>query len=736
MQAAENTVVVLPRRRRIGQWFRQRLAGMLALDTRRPRAAIAGLWLVTSLAAGVSALGLPTGFGTMFDVTTGVALNTIAMPLAAWVIAVLLALVGLRLPRFAVGSALYSGVLLFFILLFTEFAWLGAVIYAVAFTLIAAGAGLLGDTAIRSRRNAVVVGGSIIVLGSGIWAAGTLDRPTAGDGADRGEVQALATVMENPSELGEYLIDAFTYGSGADKRRSEFGQDADEVSQTVDASAYIEGGDWVWLRTKFWGFDESSLPLNGRVWMPQGEGPFPVVLMVHGNHLMEQFSDEGYGYLGELLASRGVIAISVDENFLNFSAWSGIPDQDMKLRAWMLLKHIGQLQQFAADTTSRFYGKIDFRQIALIGHSRGGQAVAMAADRVQWFSYDAGLPLASSYQIKGVVAIAPTDTYVDGRQAKLHDISYLTLQGAKDADLVNFNGDRQYSRVDIAEGADAFKTSLYIAGANHSQFNTAWGEFDNSFPGRLFVRPTGKLEPGAQRQIAKTYVSAFMETLFHKDEQYRSLFRDYRTGLRILPSTAYYSQYQDGQFRLLADYEGDDRARPGPQVSAEAVGLTDWRHIELQNRQLQNTGDQGLLLKWDAEGTYSVRVASSGTTLDEGSKLAFSIARLDGGSSSNGTISIKVKDRAGVAVSLPLSRFADVLSSPPTDFTWLPWMEAALSDGKFAGDTETVYQTVELSLSAFEDEGPDFTPSEWEELTLRFDGGPGSVLIDDLGLIP
>ena len=41
--------------------------------------------------------------------------------------------------------------------------------------------------------------------------------------------------------------------------------------------------------------------------------------MVHGNHDMEDFSDPGYAYLGELFASRGIIAVSVDENFLNSS---------------------------------------------------------------------------------------------------------------------------------------------------------------------------------------------------------------------------------------------------------------------------------------------------------------------------------------------------------------------------------------------------------------------------------
>jgi ATP-dependent Lon protease len=59
------------------------------------------------------------------------------------------------------------------------------------------------------------------------------------------------------------------------------------------------------------------MPLNGRVWYPDGPGPFPLVLIVHGNHNMKDFSDPGYGYLGELLASRGYIFASIDENFID-----------------------------------------------------------------------------------------------------------------------------------------------------------------------------------------------------------------------------------------------------------------------------------------------------------------------------------------------------------------------------------------------------------------------------------
>lgn len=720
-------------RGRLARWARGRLRGMFAYDTRRWRGAIAALWLLDSAASLFCALGMPTGFGAAFDAALFLSANTIGFALASWLVAAIVALIGLKLPRFALGSALYSGVLAFNVLYYTDFGLVGSIVYAALFAAGAAAIGVLFEAAFRSRRTAIAaVAAAVVAAGSVAWAA----RPSdAGDWhpAAQGEVNALAAGLQDPSVPGPYLVDAFAYGSGTDKRRPEFGKDAALTSATVDASRYIDS--WPWLREKFWGFDETALPVNGRVWLPEGGGAHPLVLMVHGNHMMEDYSDEGYAYLGELLASRGIVAVSVDENFLNYSAWSGIPKQDMKLRAWMLLQHIGQLQRYNEDSSSPLYGRIDFGQVALLGHSRGGQAVAMAADRGQWFSETEGLPVSDSYTVKAVVAIAPTDTVVDGKQARLHNVSYLTLQGAKDADLVNFYGDRQYDRTSLDDDAGAIKASLYVAGANHSQFNTEWGEFDNSFPGRLFIRPQDKLAPGEQRQIAKLYVSAFLETAFGKGQDYRPLFKDYEVGASLLPATDYYSQYQDGEFRLLAGFDGDDRAAPGDGVTATATGMSEWSHAEALNRQEQGKGDKGVLLAWDEAGAYTVSVDDDyGFELDDDTKLMFSFADLSDEPLPDEVITVRVKDRDGNEASLPLADFARLAAAPETSFVWLPGMEDEISDGKFKNATEYVFQTVEIPLSAFEDADPDFTPSEWRELTLSFADGPGSVMLDDLGI--
>ena len=94
------------------------------------------------------------------------------------------------------------------------------------------------------------------------------------------------------------------------------------------------------------------------------------MLIVHGNHDMKDFSDPGYAYLGELMASRGFILASVDENFLN-----GNIRGENDARGWMLLQHLKAWRAFNDSAGSPFYHKVDMGNIALMGHSRGGEAV-------------------------------------------------------------------------------------------------------------------------------------------------------------------------------------------------------------------------------------------------------------------------------------------------------------------------------------------------------------------------
>jgi len=194
-------------------------------------------------------------------------------------------------------------------------------------------------------------------------------------------VTGQATDLDNPSEPGSWSWSVSYYATQGQRVDPYPGQQVLE-SVSVDGSELLEG--WNFIRKAVLGFGPEALPLNGQVWMPNGPGPFPLVLIVHGNHESQDRSDGGYAYLGELLASHGIIAVSVDENFLNSSAlydlllFTGLQEEN-DARAFVLLEHMRLWYRWNTDPTHPFYGKIDFDNLGLIGHSRGGEAAAIAA---------------------------------------------------------------------------------------------------------------------------------------------------------------------------------------------------------------------------------------------------------------------------------------------------------------------------------------------------------------------
>src|SRR5690242_7050260 len=97
----------------------------------------------------------------------------------------------------------------------------------------------------------------------------------------------------------------------------------------TDVSSYFNSPDWSVPYTM------NHVPLHGIVRYPKGNGPFPLVLIVHGNHDPTVSSEQGYIYLLDLLASHGFISVSVDENFLNGGVWG-----EMDARAIVLLRHL------------------------------------------------------------------------------------------------------------------------------------------------------------------------------------------------------------------------------------------------------------------------------------------------------------------------------------------------------------------------------------------------------------
>ncbi|MHA7962750.1 alpha/beta hydrolase [Paenibacillus sp. CAU 1782] len=781
-EAVENSKTSWPRL--MIAWLKDRFAKRLDREGFLSRFATGSLALFGAVAMSLQVSGIPTGLGTIPDQLIFLTMAALLGCAACYVLTLLFSMVYLPLPRRLSSLFVLIGAETYLMLHYAEFGWKVSLVLSLSYAVLGLASGFLLGILVKSglrswiKLGAAAVTGVLaaLLLNAFLW-AGPEEWP------ERFPKEALLETMEldvaDPSQSGQFEVDFFSYGSGSDRHRELFGDDSSYETAPVNASSYIK--EWPWLRSLFWGFDQKNLPLNGRVWMPAEEGTYPLALIVHGNHLMEDFSDDGYGYLGELLASKGIIAVSVDANFLNFSVWSGIPEEDMKVRAWLLLKHLQVIHNLDESGATAFSDSVDWSNVALIGHSRGGQAAAMAADWPRWFDEDSELQGLEEMDITTVVAIAPVDRAVDDEYAELRDVNYLTIQGAKDADVNNFYGDRQYNRVTFSGSKERFKASLYIENANHSQFNTSWGRMDERLPGGLFLNSRNLLSQGEQQKIAQVYVSSFLEATLQGNESYKGLFQDYRSGEQWLPDTTrYLSRYEGADFVEVTRFQ--DHA---PLV--EATSSSDVTVIEdesVRDRDGNVKGTTGLVLEWEEPGaTFEIQLSEEAERqleqLDGGS-LVFAVSNLewdliapgleeseliaDERSAANDSghagdrvdsaeaeddvlpplpvVEVVLTERSGGELTLLLDDIAPIDPPAYTSFLSMSWLEGEIKNRKYGKPVEEVLRTVVAPISLFgdtqggEQDRSALSPSDIKSITFRFLSGPGKIRIDEIGFLP
>lgn len=516
--------------------------------------------------------------------------------------------------------------------------FLGAGIYSVT--------GGRWDALSTTRRVLTLV---FVTLGSCFFIFGSYYLLFPGSSSEEEKRWAMETtnlpeqlLVDDPSVPGSYQIDSLTYGWGKDKPRKEFGSGATIITESVDGSNFLDGWDKLSgkLRTMYWKMGPDSLALNGTVWYPRGDGPFPLVLMVHGNHLDRDFSDPGYDYLGRHFASLGIIAVSVDENFLN-GAWSDFSHglkTETDCRAWLLLKHLEQWRDWNNCDTLSFYHKVDLDRVVLIGHSRGGEAASVAScfNHLPFYPDNGKELFDFNFGIRGVAAIAPVDGqyWPGGIATPVEDVNYFTVQGTMDSDLRSYDGLRQMRRVQFNDSVYHFASGLYLHGANHGQFNRSWGIFDNGYPNRLLLNRKEIIPVEQQEKVALVYLTAFVLESIHPGSGYLPLFKDYRSGRDWLPDLVQLNQFHESTATIICDYEEDLDLGTGTcgVDSLEASGLALWKEGRIPKKWGDHRNN-GVFLGWNNEkdstaGYYRIVLDSSFTRSLEGN-LAFTFLAAD-----------------------------------------------------------------------------------------------------------
>ena len=212
----------------------------------------------------------------------------------------------------------------------------------------------------------------------------------------------------------------------------------------------------------------------------------PLVVMSHGNG--HQYT--WYDYLGNHLASHGYVMMSHENNTqpgIESASSTTLTNTDY------LLGNLGTIAGGA------LLGRLDVAHITWLGHSRGGEGVVRAYDRVR---ENPNLVQNFTYQdIALIGSIAPT-VFLNASESDPHDVDYFLIGAGADGDVSGRPNCSQCQYFRLNDRSVGTVQTLYIHGAAHNDFNCC-GINDGTGP-NLIGRAQGQL-------IAKSYFLALIE---------------------------------------------------------------------------------------------------------------------------------------------------------------------------------------------------------------------------------
>ncbi|MEQ1501361.1 MAG: hypothetical protein ABMB14_03980, partial [Myxococcota bacterium] len=220
--------------------------------------------------------------------------------------------------------------------------------------------------------------------------------------------------------------------------------------------------------------------------------PLPLVVISHGNGHEYTW----YDYLGNHLASHGYVVIAHRNNTGPGPLTAATTTLD---NTDAFLAGLPTIDGGVLD------GVVDPHRIVWIGHSRGGEGVVIAYDRLV-----VGTATPANFGVDDVVlvsSIAPTVFEDPRRTVNPHDVDYHLLAGSYDGDVTGSpsNPDVQYFR--ILQNATGLSAVTYLQGADHNDFNCC-GPNDANWAANS---PGPEIGRQRAQQAAKSYYLALLE---------------------------------------------------------------------------------------------------------------------------------------------------------------------------------------------------------------------------------
>jgi hypothetical protein len=219
-------------------------------------------------------------------------------------------------------------------------------------------------------------------------------------------------------------------------------------------------------------------------------GKLPLVVVSHGNGHNYQW----YDHIGNHLASRGYVVMSHENNT--------VPGVESAATT-TLSNTEAFLANLATIGGGVLFDHVDRRRMTWIGHSRGGEGVVIAYDRIVDGTY---VPVNFSLtDIKLVSSIAPVD-FQKLPNTDPHGVNYHLWTGGSDSDVNGCASCDLCQTFHLHERATGFRQSISLHGVGHGDFHNGGGSSVATGPCLVGRPDTHKIVKGYLFPLVERYI--------------------------------------------------------------------------------------------------------------------------------------------------------------------------------------------------------------------------------------
>lgn len=394
-----------------------------------------------------------------------------------------------------------------------------------------------------------------------------------------------------------------------------------------------------------------------RVWRPDTDGVYPLVIFLHGNHgtcghfvanLGVRIDDSvdytydgtcpdgyvvtpnhrGYDYMAADLASHGYIVVSINANRGVTGADGVEGDDGLNLRRGRLvLRHMELLSGWnknggAPDSLGfQLTGQIDFEHVGLMGHSRGGEGVRAAVAQYK----DKGSPWPARIgkaTFEAMFEIGP----VDGQTSRVLDntgMEWNVLLPGCDGDVYDLEGLKPFDRglADTGEKKKLHKSTFEVFGANHNFYNTEWQVSDaDSCVGETALFPPLKGSAQQRATAHETLIPFFLAHLGGDKKPRKADIFDpsYPLPTKLAAITAYdrgFSPAPHAAENFVIDNFDRTTGTSSEGAANQSAGLAQYSHGGGSDN--DDPVQRAALVSWTANGGFlEVNATNAGSVVD------------------------------------------------------------------------------------------------------------------------